>query len=243
MERKKVLLMYSGGLDSILSMARLVTAGYKVLLVHFDNGCSISGGLEVDRALSFQEKMGKDLIEYVGKITTVPEFRNNIRAIANIPFSELIKRYGDTTYSQLQCLNCRCAMYYEAIKYCEKHDVHFIAEGARKVQLFSIEQPRVIEVFRRLLRERGIELLLPVYDLENDFRREQELLMYGLAPIASEDKCLLGMPTDGPVSEEHTETIARILEEKIAPRYIKELKDPYRPPQIQYFGKCSIPFD
>ncbi len=44
MERKKVLLMYSGGLDSILSMARLIRDGYKVLLIHFDNGWTISTG-------------------------------------------------------------------------------------------------------------------------------------------------------------------------------------------------------
>ena len=243
MERKKVLLMYSGGLDSILSMARLVLADYKVLLVHFDNGCSKSIGLEVDRALYFQSKQGKDAIEYVGKITTVPEFRNNIRAIANIPFSEMIKRYGDTTYSQLQCLNCRAAMYYEAIKFCEKNDIHFIAEGARKSQLFAIEQPQVIEVFRRLLAERGIELLLPLYEDDNDFSRESELIMYGIAPIPSEEKCLLGMPLDEKVAEEHTRAIARILEEEIVPRYIKELKSPYRPPQGQYFGRGSIPFD
>ena len=56
MERKKVLLMYSGGLDSILSMARLISQGYKVLLVHFDNGCSISTGIEVERALKFENR-------------------------------------------------------------------------------------------------------------------------------------------------------------------------------------------
>ena len=61
MERKKVLLMYSGGLDSILSMARLVSQGYKVLLVHFDNGCSISTGLEVERTMKFENGYGKEL--------------------------------------------------------------------------------------------------------------------------------------------------------------------------------------
>lgn len=55
MEKKKVLLMYSGGLDSILSMIRLISDGYKVLLVHFDNGCSISIGLEV-RVQNFLKK-------------------------------------------------------------------------------------------------------------------------------------------------------------------------------------------
>ena len=51
-------------------------------------------------------------------------------------------------------------MYHEAIRYCLLNDVHFIAEGARKSQLFSIEQPKVIEGYRKLLNEFGIELLL-----------------------------------------------------------------------------------
>ena len=39
--QKEVLLMYSGGLDSILSCIRLVSKGYKVYLIHFDNGSYI----------------------------------------------------------------------------------------------------------------------------------------------------------------------------------------------------------
>ena len=39
--KKEVLLMYSGGLDSILSCIRLLSKGYKVYLIHFDNGSSI----------------------------------------------------------------------------------------------------------------------------------------------------------------------------------------------------------
>ena len=35
--KKEVILMYSGGLDSILSCIRLVRDGFKVYLIHFDN--------------------------------------------------------------------------------------------------------------------------------------------------------------------------------------------------------------
>ena len=243
MERKKVLLMYSGGLDSILSMARLISEGYKVLLVHFDNGCSISNGLEVERALYFENGNGKDIVEYIGKLTTVPDFRDNERQIANMSFSELQDRYGDTTISQIRCLNCRSAMYHEAIRYCLLNDVHYIAEGARKSQLFSIEQPKVIEGFRQLLNEFGIELLLPVYDLEDDWSKENELLLYGIIPSASEDKCILGMPLDDPVPEYQTDAISRLFEENIRPRYVKELKKQLKVPQFPYKGKGRIEYD
>ena len=175
MEKKKVLLMYSGGLDSILSMVRLISEGYKVLLVHFDNGCSISTGFEVERALNFENGYGKDTVEYIGKLTIVPYFRDNERQFANMSFSELQDRYGNTTISQIRCLNCRSAMYHEAIRYCLMNNVHVIAEGARQSQLFSIEQPKLIEGYKKLLNEFGIELLLPVYDMKDDLHKENEL--------------------------------------------------------------------
>lgn len=224
MEKKKVLLMYSGGLDSILSMVRLINCGYKVLLIHFDNGCSISIGLEDSRARYFEKKYGIDTVQYIGKITTAPEFRNNEIEIANIPFSQIQRDYGDCTISQIRCLNCRSAMYFEAIKYCLNNNISYIAEGARKSQLFSIEQPQMIDAYRKLLSEFGIELLLPVYDLENDWQKENELLRNGILPSASEDKCILGMPLSEPVTEKQTKAIENVFKRNIEPRYVKTLK-------------------
>lgn len=239
-EKKNVLLMYSGGLDSILSMVRLISNGYKVLLVHFDNGCSISIGLEVERAKYFERKYGKDTVEYIGKITTVPEFRNNEIELANMPFSEIQANYGDCTISQIRCLNCRSAMYFEAITYCLNNNISYIAEGARKSQLFSIEQPAMIESYKELLEKFGIELLLPVYDLENDWDKENELLLHGILPCASEDKCVLGMPITNPISEEQTNAVKTIFEKIIEPRYAKTLKKVQK--QTIYRGHDRVKF-
>lgn len=242
MEKEKVLLMYSGGLDSILSMVRLIAKDYKVLLVHFDNGCSISIGLEVERAKEFEKRFGIDSVEYIGKITTIPEFRNNEREVANIPFSRMQTDYGDCTISQIRCLNCRSAMYYEAILYCLNNNIKYIAEGARKTQLFSIEQLKMIKAYRKLLEEFGIELLLPVYDLDNDFYKENELMLWGIVPTPSEDKCILGMPLNEVVPEEQTNTIKKIFERNIKPRYVKKLKKHPLPQQTIYKGSGRIEF-
>ena len=244
MEREKVLLMYSGGLDSILSMIRLLKEGYKVLLVHFDNGCSLSIGLETERAMKFEQGYGKDRVEYIGKLTTVAAFRDNEIELANMPFSEIASRYGDTTISQLRCLNCRSAMYHEAIRYCLINGIHFIAEGGRKSQMFSVEQPKMIQGYKELLNEFGLELLLPVYDIKNDFfEKENELLLSKIDPSASEDKCILGMPLDGPVPEAQTDAIYNIFEEHIKPRYVKQLRLKLSIPQRPYMGKGRVEFD
>lgn len=160
-------------------------------------------------------------MEYIGKITTIPEFRNNERELANMSFSQIQTYYGDCTISQIRCLNCRSTMYYEAIKYCLKNNILYIAEGARKSQIFSIEQPLIIEEFQKLLREFGIELLLPVYEIDNDWYKENELLLNGIVPIASEDKCILGIPLNETVTDKHINTIKNILTRNIEPRYIK----------------------
>lgn len=235
--KERVFLMYSGGLDSILSMAKLIHSGYKVLLVHFDNGCTISIGNEVLRAKQLEEAFGIDNVEYIGKISTLAGFRNNELEIANMTFSQIKENYGECTISQIRCLNCRSAMYREDIKYCLENNIKYIAEGARKSQLFSIEQPKMIESYKRLLSEFGIDLLLPVYDLDSDLERENELLFYNILPIPGEDSCILGIPLKEPVSDEITDTIVKIFENNIQPRYIKELKGKSLIPQLVH--KCD----
>lgn len=235
--KEKVLLMYSGGLDSILSMVKLIYSGYKVLLVHFDNGCTISIGDEVKKAEEFEQRYGTHNVEYIGKISNLVSFRENELEISNLTFSQIQELYGDCTISQIRCLNCRSAMYYEAIRYCLENNIKYIAEGARKSQLFSIEQPQMIKAYKNLCKKFDIELLLPVYDLDDDLKRIYELMDYGVLPFPGEDSCILGMPLTKPVAENLTDTVRNIFEKNIEPRYIKELKLNNKPPQMVH--KCS----
>lgn len=138
-------------------------------------------------------------------------------------FKYILDNYGDCTISQIRCLNCRSAMYYEAIRYCLENDIKFIAEGARKSQLFSIEQPEMIDSYKELLKEFGIELILPVYNLDDDWERECEVGRYGIISVSGEDKCLLGMALNERVPLEQTMTVKKIFDEFIKPRYVKKL--------------------
>lgn len=38
--QEKVLVLFSGGLDSMLAACKMIEEGYKVMLVHYDNGAS-----------------------------------------------------------------------------------------------------------------------------------------------------------------------------------------------------------
>lgn len=223
MKEERVLLMFSGGLDSILSACRLVRDGYKVLLINFNNGCSLVTGMVYDKALELESRFGNENIEYLGSMHNVASFRENEVRLANMSFKYIYDNYGDCTISQIRCLNCRSAMYFEAIRYCLENNIKFIAEGARKSQLFSIEQPKMIEAYKELLNEFGIELILPVYEIVDDWERANEIFRYGVIPKAGEDKCLLGMPLNEKVPLEQTMTVKKIFDEFIKPRYVRKM--------------------
>ena len=67
--KKEVILMYSGGLDSLLSCIRLVNEGYKVYLIHFDNGSSI-GTENIQIGVQRLIERYKDKVEFLGIAST-----------------------------------------------------------------------------------------------------------------------------------------------------------------------------
>ena len=161
MERKKVLLMYSGGKDSVACIVKLIGEGYEVHLINFDNGCMHFGGLESRLAMTLESIYPQ--VKWVGITTNLVQLRDNKLHSDSILFSKFASEYGDFTPNQLQCLNCRTAMYRVAIVYAVQNGIKYIAEGARKEQMFAIEQEPMKIKYEELCREFGIELLWPVW--------------------------------------------------------------------------------
>lgn len=213
---KEVLLLYSGGKDSLLSAYYLMEQGYHVNLIHYDN-CSMIGTENIKRGAELLEKrFGKDKITYLGVAPVISEIRS-LKKLENIPFSEIIKEYGDITFSQYQCLICRCAMYCYSAMIAENSDIKYIAEGARKSQLFAIEQPTMIERYKKFLNRYGLELLTPVYDLTDDLHKENVLLQAGIWDCSCESKCMLGYPLKEELSESIIKGIENIYDKVIEP--------------------------
>lgn len=212
--KKEALLMYSGGLDSILSCIRLINDGYKVYLIHFDNGSSI-GTKNIQKGAQILIDKYKDNVEFLGIANTTGTF-NYYRIITNIEnlnAEELNNKYGKISMSQYRCLLCRMAMYTYSIELARKMNLKYIAEGARKSQLFAIEQQELINEFRKICLKYDIGLLTPVFDLENDYEKENEILQNGIYPIAYEAKCLLGYPMDKKLSQEEIDDIKELYKD------------------------------
>lgn len=191
---KKVLILFSGGKDSMLSAILLIEQGYEVTLVHYDNSFEL-GSKDVKNGYErLVKKYGEDKVKYLGVKRIDAIFRTFIKDFYNLKVDKILKEYGKISFSQFNCLTCRLSMYVMTIILCKQLNISYVADGARKSQLFAIEQDKMLNLFKELFKEHKIDLLLPVKNLENDFEEKNEFLVRGIIPKVSESQCLIGMP-------------------------------------------------
>ncbi len=150
-------------------------------LITFDNGCeegieNVRNRATILERLFANSTVGK--VRNLGVFQSVSEFMALRHESANMPFSKIVSCYGDFNQNQLNCLNCRSAMYVVGVVVATELGISHIAEGARKTQLFALEQEKLLEGYRSLLNQYDIDLLLPVYDYESDYEVENELNQY-----------------------------------------------------------------
>ena len=164
-------------------------------MIHFDNGSYI-GTENIQIGAEILQKMYKEKVEFLGIASTAARFiyYRELTDIENLNAEELNNKYGKISISQYRCLLCRMAMYTYSVALARKMNIKYIAEGARKSQLFAIEQKELLDEFKKFCNQYDIELLTPVFDLVDYYEKENELLQYGFLPVANEGKCLLGYP-------------------------------------------------
>ncbi len=190
----KVLVLFSGGKDSMLSTILLVEQGFETILVHYDNSLEL-GNKNVKREYKrLMKKYNENKVKYLGVKKTDAIFRSFIKDFYNLKVDEILKEYGKISFSQFNCLACRLSMYVTTIILCKQLNISYVADGARKSQLFAIEQDSMLDLFKDLFKEYNINLLLPVKNLENDFEEKNEFLIRGIIPKVIESQCLIGMP-------------------------------------------------
>lgn len=203
---KDVLLMYSGGKDSTLTAIRLVKMGYQVHFIHFDNGYMRDTNKPF---LTFQKTFsrleGYHFPYQFSSVNIKDEFESLFK---NWKSDSNCKVEHGSIDSEIQCLSCRSAMYLTAIAIAQYYGYKYIAEGARISQKFLIEQPIMLDRFKELATQYGIELLFPVLTLENDKVEIEELLQAGFSAKSWESKCLLGKEAKSKTSKDNKEILA-----------------------------------
>ena len=191
---KKVLVLFSGGKDSMLSTIFLIEQGFETILVHYDNALELGSKNVKNGYHRLVKKYGENKVKYHGVKKTDAIFRTFIKDFYNLKVDEILKEYGKISFSQFNCLACRLSMYVTTIILCKQLNISYVADGARNSQMFAIEQDDMLNLFKELFKEYNIDLLLPVKNLENDYEEKNEFLVRGIIPKVSEAKCLIGMP-------------------------------------------------
>lgn len=222
---KQVLHMFSAGKDSLLSAYFLEHIGYNVYLFHFDNGYM----RDVDKPyLYYLETFNK-----LDKNIFFEQDHSNIliKDIFLTNFSKWQELHGNnvTDYSidsEIRCLCCRCAMYEVIIKYAILNKINTISEGARKCQLFMIEQEEMINRFKALAHTFNIEIKYPVLNIDDDDEEKRLLLAYGSSSKTWESKCLLGRKAMNKTIEDK-KIILDYYDKYILPNMIKRINNVY----------------
>lgn len=196
--------MLSGGRDSFLSACRLLEnkCKYKIKMVTYDNGCSYGSSNAKTVAKRLIDQYGDSRAEYLGVYKISGVIREFFSPYFNMKPEDLQREFFGLTASQFHCLICRTSMYIYSIWLCKLLGIHFIAEGGRKDQQFVIELPGMEkDRYPALVKMAGLELLLPVYELDSNWERDNELLRRKFISKSYEPKCLIGFPIENSVDD------------------------------------------
>lgn len=188
---KKCAVLFSGGLDSSLSVCYMIEKGYDVDLLHYDQGALISHNLFEIRMAEIKRAYPKSDVS-MHSINTSGLFRR----LALVSIEQDILKHKHS----LVCLGCKLAMHVRTIAYCKENNILVVADGSAARQKRYSEQRQVtIDYITALYKEYGIEYVNPIYELD-DSEIKYGLFDRGMTIQALEDTCLFSHtftnPTD-----------------------------------------------
>ncbi len=234
MESKKALLMLSGGRDSLLAGCRAIANGYKIYMICYDNGRMSHAQNSSIAAQKIINRFGEEHAAYLGVRLMAQSIRPLLAASLHKRVFDLCKEYPDLLMSQLQCLACHSAMYVHSIALSKVHGFDAIVEGARKQQLFFVELPEMKERYEKLCKEYDIELVLPVYDLDSDQERKDELSDWGILPKTYEPQCWIGCPMEGALTDSERNSLCKYFDQEMLPILRKQIDGLINKASISY---------
>ena len=203
----KVLILFSGGVDSTAVASFYLRKGYKVQLITFNNGAQKGLEKPEHKANIIAERFGEQCSWKLLECTSL------FHEIAIENLEEDIRKFGN-----LICCGCKLAMLSEAVIYCKKHGIKTIADGFERGQIYYPEQtPEYIGVAGSFAKQYNISYLHPIYEM-NSKQIEDLILGAGLSIESEQSACLFGL------NRVKNKNIKKYTRSKlpIARRYIKK---------------------
>lgn len=116
-------------------------------------------------------------------------------------------------------------MYILSIIICKQENIKLVVDGARKCQMFAIEQDKMIKEFEQLFQNFDLEISFPLLYETDDFSIKNKILAHGFIPKMNEVQCLLGMPIlNHPIDEEIINGCFNIYRKELFPKVEDVLK-------------------
>lgn len=179
--KKKCIVLFSGGLDSSLSVCFMAEKGYTIKLLHFDQGTLISNDLSKIRYNELSEIYPGQIDEFIQK-----KIGGTFRKIALTTLEKDIKKYNVS----LICVGCKLSMHIQTIIYCINNNISCVVDGSSQRQNRYGEQREItINYIKKLYKNYGIEYQNPVYNLK-DKEVKYGLLDRNVTIQPLEDTCL-----------------------------------------------------
>ncbi len=186
-------------------------------MVTYDNGCipGIDNIKEVaDRII---KKYGSSKALFLGvQSVTAYLFRFQEPFLYNTT-GEFSKKYPNLHPAQLPCLACHMGMFVRAIAYCKVHNISYIAAGIRNLDN-AFFMPDMVRRCEDLAKENGIHLILPVYNLTDNWNLKLELTDRGFIPKVVGYQCWIGYRASEKLCIDEINGLLLYYDEAISPK-------------------------
>lgn len=215
MEDNKVLMMYSGGRDSMLSVCRLVDKGFYVHIGTCANGhihCIENARNSAEILKSrYPEKIQIDPI-----LDMTPVMYDYLEQVVHL------KELG-FEMSQCICLCCRFAMLVTEVIWCKNININRIATGDRSIDPYLFRKYEFKQRTVEICKTYGIEFLQPVYDVDTDHERNVSLAKYGFFPKVLEPKCWIGF-SPYYIDDHDVHKAVELFDNRLLPKITKDIE-------------------
>jgi len=182
LQNKNIGVLFSGGLDSSVVSALLLTKGYEITLITINNGAMKN--VEISKSSTFfLEKIGKGKIKEHVFLPSDYLFREIGVRKAVEDIMDFKKDYS--------CVGCKLAMLAVTIAYCKKYNISVLVDGFIKAQDFYPEQTQAyIEATHQLCKDYDISLHSPIYCIESKDQVKQLAQQLNIPAKSFDATCL-----------------------------------------------------
>lgn len=196
------LVLFSGGLDSIVATAKEAVVRDRVSLITVDNGALWNLDLAYTSFKNIRDKH-KNVTPLV-----IADGRYLFKRYVVEPIEEDFKKYN----YNLLCAGCKLVMYTIAVAHALAEDIDYVVDGVTVRQsTFPEQKYKVVKWFDDFAERLGVKLLHPVKDVKSKSEIKYLAMKYRIPPKAIEPTCLFGNSHNDNIPED---VIIEYLNEK-----------------------------